>query len=280
MRLGLSMIISIVILIKVLSFKMKYLDGSFVGGDFRGFDRSCISIIRKNLLTGVAVEFKKIKCFETNNFERSAKKIAKKNYLLDYMNFAFQSGDPETDSWVDGLLYFYRNGNSFSYSYLAPTIEFENRLRFVFDEIIDLVVNNNLGYGYRFSNLDTNNPMGYPFGQGRARVHTETSGQLLKYWSSAIAFPNEQAPFRHGVLREIYEVNYLNSSHLSAQVGNVSFEDWVSKSSRFGTLEMLSKNVWKWSVFRHDIEFVRQRLSGSKLLSLPRFVDDFYKLKA
>ncbi|WP_421857044.1 hypothetical protein [Oricola sp.] len=71
-----------------------------------------------------------------------------------------------------------------------------------------------------------------------------------------------------GLFRHVFCLNVLSKPHMEANVGGVSFADWVKKPGH-GDVEQLSEHVWLWTVPRKDRLRCAQILHFNGLLTAP-----------
>jgi hypothetical protein len=259
--------------------------GDFFGVALHGFSISEIEKLRYALLMQILPFYNSIIVEQSLCVDLVAKGLPKKRFIeianssfcSEYLGFYFQSKESKgSNQWISGGLSLFQGATSFTVSMSANGTSRERDSPSI-DKLIKRLERNGISYGYNFSEKDTNDPFLYAFGKTRFKPHTEPGGQLLKLWSSSCAFPDTDAPFRHGVLREIYEVNYLNQTHLDVMHAGKSLPQLIKIDPRFGRLESLGLTCWKWSILREYIDFVRQRLAGTAWLSLAVFVETFYE---
>lgn len=71
---------------------------------------------------------------------------------------------------------------------------------------------------------------------------------------------------KHGLLRDVYEINVLNESHTTAVVDGQDLGSWISESKVRGTLTRLSESNSLWVVPSTYVRHIRDSLGKNGLL--------------
>jgi hypothetical protein len=258
----------------------------FKGYGFYGFDWYAAKEVRRFLLLNIPKDMRGLRILESHNIELAPKIIARKNFEhlamketnSDYIGLFFeQNYQGNSIAWLSGGLNFLKNKGSFCYSYFSENSELDVKLKNLAEGLQSLLQRNGLSYGYLFDQSNTSDPASYPFGQNLLNHHKKTTAQPLKYWSSAISLPTEQCPYRHGIMRDIYSVNFINLSHMGPILNGKSILQLISLEPIFGVLNQLEEELWKWSIEPCNLNVVRLKLANSSLLSLPYFLAKLQK---
>lgn len=93
----------------------------------------------------------------------------------------------------------------------------------------------------------------------------------MKFWRWErldMVTQNRLAPFRHlsGMLRDLYPMNVLTSSHVRREICGHPLMDWIASEKRRGYLEEVAEKVWIWVVPPHDLPHLRTTLEAHGLL--------------
>ncbi|MDB5389223.1 MAG: hypothetical protein JWM11_4869 [Planctomycetaceae bacterium] len=111
-------------------------------------------------------------------------------------------------------------------------------------------------------------PTGFAIGLGGAFPDAVTAGRRdgthnITAWSS---YGMKHALYRKGILRDIYEWNYLSPSQLQNKVGTLTLEKWITHDSSRGMLRKLGPGAI-WDLPETAIVGVRSSLTEAKLIS-------------
>jgi hypothetical protein len=144
-----------------------------------------------------------------------------------------------------------------------------------FTELERTILKSNPLYGYYYSDECTNDPIYYAAGiYSSGGNRRDPSGLPLRFWSNAVALtPKEKRPWHAGIIRDVYEANFLNELHLNTIFNGMPFSSWVNKSPRFGQLDQVAPNLWRWQVRTAELAFVRAELKGSPIASLESYLN-------
>jgi hypothetical protein len=67
----------------------------------------------------------------------------------------------------------------------------------------------------------------------------------------------QEKVYRSGIIRNVYEWNFLTAAQLTATVGDISLEEWIRQDAKRGALTELSNGVTLWQVNRDEIPTLR-----------------------
>lgn len=242
--------------------------GGFVAFDFLNFEVDFVEPLRLAIAHLDGLRFQ-----QSTSSNHSVRSISKANARLPdlgapLLSFVFVSSKRLPNKTV-GFLSQYGQTKQFSLI-VEPTDENSDRVQSLISHAISMAPT----YGYRFTESETSYPEfhvgGIGFGSDRRRHEKRITS--LSAWSHAKNTPPPHSPFEIGMLRDVYEVNWINDAHLQAKVGSTTLMERIKLDPRFGSLSPSSSKLFSWNIDLANLAFVRERLKGSGLFGLDDFV--------
>jgi hypothetical protein len=144
------------------------------------------------------------------------------------------------------------------------------------DEVQGLVSNlaplGDLGYGIVFTQNDQKNPAfrasGITHGYPATKEEEEVADRDSIWFRERISMGGNPPKMRHkaGFLRDVYELNVLNSNHARAIVDGQDLVSWIAESKVRGTLVRVSDSNILWTVPSAYSHHIRDSMSKNGLL--------------
>jgi hypothetical protein len=119
-------------------------------------------------------------------------------------------------------------------------------------------------YGYLFLREFIKNPEFYVGGAGSDFISSEESGSISKWLHDSVSTKS----YRLGKLRDIYDVNIINSKHLNYEIGkSQKLLDFIkSKNNEEQELRHVLDDIFIWIVSPKSIMGFRRELAESNIL--------------
>ena len=242
----------------------------FIAFNFLNFDVEFVEPLRFAIAQLDGLRF-----LQSISPNHSARAISKANVRIPLqfatkplLSFSFESSKRLQRRTV-GFLSQYGQTKQFSLI-VEPSDEHSDRVKNLIGRAISMAPT----YGYRFTESETSYPEfhvgGIGFGSDRRRHEKRITS--LSAWSHGKNTQPPHSPFEIGMLRDVYEVNWINDSHLQAKVGSTTLMERIKIDPRFGSLSASSSKLFRWNIDLVNLAFVRERLKGSVLFGLDEFV--------
>jgi hypothetical protein len=72
--------------------------------------------------------------------------------------------------------------------------------------------------------------------------------------------------YREGIIRDVYQWNFLTSPQLEAKINGISLQGWIQQDEQRGYLSYLNGGVWLWEVTESNILTVRSSLWNAGII--------------
>lgn len=196
---------------------------------------------------------------------------------LDFMVIPAASDAPAFDHFVYIHAGYSDFKNEFSFSIemdeqILTLAEMGNQIRTTYDFIGEM----EYGFGYTMDYKD--GPSLYSWGAGNGNQTEEEENQRTK-WSH---YQFKDNCFQTGLIRDVYEVNYLNRNHLGYPLRTTAQRAWYKpfapssqplslhrflvESEIYGIPEKISDYLWQWNPPQDQIEDIRKILDKNDIL--------------
>lgn len=121
-------------------------------------------------------------------------------------------------------------------------------------------------YGIAYSRRINLGPDIYAVGMNTGLGHSSLEKIKIAKWFNAEICFKERLDSRSNYLRDVYELNFLSSVHLSQSVNGDLLSRWIERDPAHGKLESLTKDRWVWSIDKNMISSIREVLRTNSLL--------------
>jgi hypothetical protein len=104
----------------------------------------------------------------------------------------------------------------------------------------------------------------YYFAHGSCYNDTQTEEEenLRTKWM----YYSYKESFISGLIRDVFELNFLNRSHLDYSVEGKTFELFLKEEKKYGIPEPIGIDLWQWNPPAEEIGNIRQILIKNKML--------------
>jgi hypothetical protein len=122
------------------------------------------------------------------------------------------------------------------------------------------------GYGIGFLLPQILGPISYVHGFTAGPADYVAVGEEYEEEVRICRWPDvglENEVYRHGIIRDVYPLNYLNKSQLERPVNGIPLQAWIEQEARRGSIEKFSDGLWLWTVPRDEIPEIRRILKAS-----------------
>ena len=140
-------------------------------------------------------------------------------------------------------------------------LEIDSSITIDYFKIISIFKDNfNPYYGYAFNGKPkSTQPLMYSSGLGEK--FNKLSGIPKQKFEIYREWLKNNKKTKNGFLREIYNINIINSLHFIKQINKTqTLKELIESDPRMGKLEIVYENCFMWTIRENDIEFVRQKI--------------------